>query len=159
VKIILVKGKKLAMRRYRSILASILALVMVCLVSCGSPQAAKPPAYSPTQLEIVKQYEGNVLELRDRMDELEQFIVNRDWVNVGTFIHGPLGDLRRDMGYVSRNLSGKTKKTASQTAQDLFVDFEAIDAAADAGNYSLAVQNYAEAIKDFDAFLSLIPKG
>lgn len=145
------------MARYRSILASILAFIMVFVVSCASPQAAQPPAYSPTQLEIIGQYKGDVLNLRDRMKELEQLIVNRDWVNVGSFIHGPLGDLRRDMGYITRNLDSRSQKAAKELSQDVFVHLEAIDAAAEQGNYSLAVEQYGEAIKDFDTFLSQLP--
>ncbi|MEB3829765.1 photosystem II protein PsbQ [Phormidium sp. CCY1219] len=145
------------MGRFRSILASILALVMVFVVSCAPQQAAKPPVYSPSQLEIIAEYKGDLLSLRDRMSELEQLIVDRKWVDVETFIHGPLGDLRRDMSYVTRNLDDREQKTARRKSQALFSDLEAIDAAAAEADYSEAVEKYGEAIVDFDAFLDLIP--
>lgn len=145
------------MTRYRSILASILALVMVFVVSCASPQASVPPVYSPSQLELIQEYKAEILQLRDRMSELQNLIVNREWINVGTFIHGPLGELRREMSYLTRNLDPKQQKQARELSKEVFTHFEAIDAAAAEANYPVAVENYGEAVKDLDAFLNLVP--
>jgi photosystem II protein PsbQ len=146
------------MKRYKSILASILAVVMVFLVSCGSPTPTKPPAYTPETLEQISSYESKLLAFRDRMTELEGFIAAKDGVNVRSLIHGPLGSLRQDMSYVSRLLLlPAEQKTALAEARDIFRHLEAIDQAAEAQNYALARDNYAEALSDFDRFFTLLP--
>ncbi len=146
------------MKRYKSILASILAVVMVFLVSCGSPTPTKPPAYTPETLEQISSYKSKLLVFRDRMTELEGFIAAKDWVNVRSLIHGPLGSLRQDMSYVSRLLLlPAEQKTALAEAREIFRHLESIDQAAEAQNYPLARDNYAEALSDFDQFLALLP--
>ena len=146
------------MKRYKSILASILAVVMVFLVSCGSPTPTKPPTYTPETLEKISSYESELLEFRDRMIELEELINKPDWVDVSNLIHGPLGDLRRDMSYASRLLLlPSEQKNALAKGREVFRHLETIDLAAQEQNYPLARDNYAEALKDFDEFLTLLP--
>jgi len=146
------------MKRYKSILASILAVVMVFLVSCGSPTPTKPPTYTPETLEQISSYESELLAFRDRMTELEDLIGDRNWVDVSNLIHGPLGDLRRDMSYASRLLLlPKEQKTALAQAREVFRHLETIDLAAQEQNYVLARDNYAEVLLDFDEFLTLLP--
>lgn len=147
------------MARYRSILSWILALLTVFVVSCGSPTAAKPPTYTPAQLEQIEQTASKIQAMRDRLSELATLITSRKWVDVGTFIHGPLGTLRQEMAYLSSNLLKKDQKAARETAKNVFGHLELIDKASQEGDYVVAVQNYAEAVKDFDAFLNLIPQG
>ena len=145
------------MGRFKSILASVLALVMVFLVSCGTATATKPPTYTTAQLEQIQDYQSRLGVFRNRITELETFIGNRDWNNVRSLIHGPLGQLRQDMSYISRQLLPKDQKAALQGARDIFRHLEAIDAAGDTGNLEVAFANYQEAVKDFDAFTALLP--
>jgi photosystem II protein PsbQ len=145
------------MSRYRSILASILALITVFIVSCGGPTAAKPPLYSATELQLINKYVDKVSDLRGRMDELAGYIETRDWVNVGSIIHGPFGMLRQDMSYLSKYVSPNNQPAAREAAKEVFGHLEKINLAAQEGDYTEAIRNYAEAIKDFDAFLQLIP--
>ncbi|NEP44873.1 MAG: photosystem II protein PsbQ, partial [Okeania sp. SIO2H7] len=56
----------------RSILACLMALLMTFLASCGSQ--APPPTYSEAQLQQIDQYKAGIVELLDRMDELEELI-------------------------------------------------------------------------------------
>src|SRR4028119_561762 len=93
------------MVRSRSILSLILAMVAVFLISCGSPTVAKvPPTYTAAQIEQIKEYAPTLLALRDRMSEIPVLIQRRDWIGVRNFIHGPLGELRLKMTYITRNL-------------------------------------------------------
>ena len=146
------------MKRYKSILASILAVVMVFLVSCGSGAPKTPPTYTPETLEKISFYQSELLAFRDRMTELDELIEQPDWVNVRNLIHGPLGDLRRDMSYASRLLLLKSEQKAGLAqAREVFRHLENIDLAAEEQNYATAVDNYGKALKDFDAFLELLP--
>lgn len=146
------------MRRYRSILAAILALVTTLLVSCGTPTAKTPPTYTAAQIEQIQNLAASVSALRDKLPVLEDKIQNQNWTDVSTYIHGPLGDLRRSISYVTRELLPQEQKRASAIAKDLFDDLQKIDLASTTNNYQAAVQNYQAALKDFDKFLQLIPQ-
>jgi photosystem II protein PsbQ len=143
---------------YRSILAVILAMVTTFLVSCSSPTATKPPTYTPEKIAQIQKFATAVTEVRDRMPILGNDIQKRDWTEVGSFIHGPLGELRQKMSYITRELLPKEQPAAREAAKDLFVHLENIDAASSSNNYQKAIDNYRAALQDFDAFLQLIPK-
>jgi photosystem II protein PsbQ len=145
------------MRSYRSILALILALVTTFLVSCGSPTAKTPPTYTAEKIAQIQQIASTVAALRDKMPILETKIQNQNWTDVGTYIHGPLGEVRRLMSYLTRELLPQDQKAASAAAKDLFQRLENIDVASTKGNYKVAVQNYQAALKDFDDFLQQVP--
>ena len=142
---------------YRSLLAVMLAMVMAFLVSCSSPTATKPPTYTPEKMAQIQKYADTVTDLRDKISILETDIQNRDWTEVGSFIHGPLGELRQKMSYITRELLPKDQKAAREAAKDLFARLQNIDLASSSGNYQKALDNYRAALKDFDAFLQLIP--
>jgi photosystem II protein PsbQ len=146
------------MKRLRAILPLLLALVATVLVACGGPTVAKaPPTYTPEKIAQLDRYLTPIETARGRMSELESLIEKEDWVFVRNFIHGPLGELRGIMSFVARNLLPSEQGKASQTAGDLFEHLDRIDLAGKDRNYPLAVEQYQEAIKDFDAFLSLVP--
>ncbi|HEY9832196.1 MAG TPA: photosystem II protein PsbQ, partial [Stenomitos sp.] len=106
----------------------------------------------------IQKYASTVTALRETMPNLATSIQNRDWTEVGSFIHGPLGELRQKMSYITRELLPQDQKAAKEAAQDLFSRLQEIDLATEKGNYQKAVDNYRLAIKDFDAFLQLIPE-
>lgn len=145
-------------KSYRSLLAVMLTLVMTLLASCSSPTVTKPPTYTPDKIAQIQKYASTVTDLRETMPTLATSIQNRDWTDVGSFIHGPLGELRQKMSYLTRELLPQDQKAAREAAQDLFTRLESIDLATESGNYQKAVDNYRLAIKDFDAFLQLIPE-
>lgn len=147
------------MRSYRSILALILAWVTTFLVSCGGPSAmTPPPTYTAEQIQQIQRTAPKIVQLRNQMPELEATIQNRDWVDVSSYIHGQLGDLRQTMSYLTRQLLPQEQKTASTVAKDLFEHLQTIDTASQTDNYEQAINNYREAVQDFDRFLELIPQ-
>ncbi len=148
------------MARQQSILSLILVIVATFIVSCGSPTVAKvAPTYTTAQVEQIQQRVPEIVALRDRTtSELQRLIQNRDWINVSNFIHGPLGELRLQMTYVSRNLFPKDQDGARQATRDLFNHLVKIDQAAQGGEYQRATLNYREALADIDVFLQLLPQ-
>jgi photosystem II protein PsbQ len=146
------------MRSYRSILAVILAMVTTFLVSCGNPKALTPPSYSTEQIEQIQKLTTIVTALRDKMPILEDKIQNQNWTDVSTYIHGPLGELRRSTSYVTRELLPQEQKQATAVTKDLFNRIQNIDLASTKGNYQLAIQSYQAALKDLDEFLQLVPQ-
>lgn len=148
----------MVIKSYRSILALVLAMVTTFLVSCSSPQVAKPPTYSTQQLEQIQKTASTLTALRDKMPNLQDKIFQKNWTDVGTYIHGPLGELRQKVSYLTRQLLPKDQKAVKEVAKDLFERFENIDVAASKGNYQVAVENYRAAVKDLDQFLQVVPK-
>ncbi|MGB7444293.1 MAG: photosystem II protein PsbQ [Coleofasciculaceae cyanobacterium] len=146
------------MKSYRSILAVVLALVTTLLVSCAGPSVATPPVYTSQQIEQIQSTVSNLTVLRERMPELQSYIQNRNWVNADNFIHGPLGDLRRQTGYLTRQLLPQEQEVAKEITKDLFAHLESIGLAASDGKYPVAIKNYQAALNDFDKFLRLVPE-
>jgi photosystem II protein PsbQ len=146
------------MRIFRSILSLALVLVTTFLVSCGSPSASAPPTYTPEKLEQIQIFRIPIDEARQRMLELATDIAREDWVDTQSFIHGPLGQLRRDMIYLANALLPEEQKEASTLAKEVFRHLEDLDAAAKEQNSPAAQKQFVEAIRDFDAYIQLIPQ-
>ena len=146
------------MKILRSIFPVILLLVTTLLVSCGGPNASAPPTYTPEKLAQIQTYRISVDEARERMSELSDLIKDENWVDTRTFIHGPLGLIRRNMTYLSNALLEDDAKKATPLAKEVFKSLDDIDAAAKENNYSAAISEFNQAIKNFDAYLDLIPQ-
>lgn len=146
--------------RSRSFLSSLLALLAVFLVSCGGPaDTAEPPTYSQAEIEDLQVLAAEVSDFRDRMESrLQPAIEKRQWSEVDSFLHGPLGALRPQMSYITRQLLPSDQEKAKPITKDLFRHLEAIDVADETGNYRQAKENYTAALEDVNAFLQLIPK-
>ena len=147
------------MARYRSILSLILIIVATLIVSCGSPTVATvAPTYTGAQIEQIQQYLPEITALRDRMNEIPTLIQRRDWIDVNDFIHGPLGELRLQMTYVTRHFLPKDQEAARQATRDLLSHLLKIEQAAQDNNAQAARLNYREALADIDTFLQLVPQ-
>jgi photosystem II protein PsbQ len=146
------------MRIFRSILSLVLVLVATFLVSCGGPSASAPPTYTPEKLEQIKTFRIPVDVARERMSTLGNFIKEENWVDTRTYIHGPLGLLRRDMTYLANALLPDDQKQALVLAKDIFSHLDDIDAASKEEDYATAVKEFNQTVSDFDAYLNLVPE-
>ncbi len=144
---------------FRPLISLLLVFVSVFMVSCSDGSQAKAPTYSATQLAQIQLANKGLTGLRDRLPELATLIEKRDWNNVKTFIHGPLGDIRTRMAGLSRELLPGSKEQALAIGKEVFVHFNKIDEAASDNDYKLAIRNYGEALKDLESFSKLIPQG
>lgn len=150
------------MVNYRSVVACILALVTAFLLNTGHAEAAKkvkkPPTYTAEQLQQIQVYATDLQVMRDRLPELATLITQKDWTYTRNFIRGPLGELRVQMLNLARTLLPDAQKSAQTLSKTVSADLVAIDQAAQDKNYQAAIRKYASAIKDFDAFLALVPE-
>lgn len=147
------------MKRYRSILACLLAFVMAFIVGCGSPEVKEPPTYSDAQLEQIQNYKTDILGLRDRMtSELPAYINNRKWVEVDNFVHGPLGTLLQEMNLLTKNLLPNDREPARKLSREVFEHLLQVGEAAETADQSLAQTNYQAALQDLNAFLDVVPQ-
>ncbi|MEP0948480.1 MULTISPECIES: photosystem II protein PsbQ [Cyanophyceae] len=145
------------MGRFRPLLGILLAVVASCLVACGGPAAKIPTTYTPELLQQVELYTPAVAELRDRFPELQGYIQQKDWVNVQSFIHGPMGEMRMRVNRLAGTLLTKDKPQAQSLAKEIYTHLERLDEAAANNQQVIAGQEYRNALDDFDAFLSLVP--
>ena len=148
----------MTMGRFRPFLGLLLAVIAAGLVACGGGPASKAPTtYTPAVLQQVELYSPGVATLRDRFPELESYIQNQDWVNVQSFIHGPMGELRARGNRLAATLLPQDKSQAQALAQELYAHLERLDEAATNRQQVIAGQEYRNALDDFDSFLSLVP--
>jgi photosystem II protein PsbQ len=145
------------MGRFRPLLGILLAIIATCLVACGGPAAKIPTTYTPEILQQVELYTPAVVTLRDRFPELEGYIQTKDWVNVQSFIHGPMGEMRTRINRLAGSLLVKDQPQAKALAQEIYTHLERLDEAAANNQQVIAGQEYRNALDDFDAFLSLVP--
>ena len=145
------------MARYRSLLGLVFAAIAVFVVGCGGAKVSQPTTYTADQIAQIEIYTAPVTELRDRFPELEDYIQNKDWVDIRSFIHGPMGELRIKLGRLAVRLLPQDAKQAKTLADDLAVRLERLDAAAEEYNQIESANQYRKALDDFDAFLALVP--
>ena len=146
------------MKIFRPILSLILVLATTLLVSCGGQTVSAPPTYTPEKLQKVNTYRIPLDIARQRLPELGKAIVNENWSDADSFLHGPLGSIRRDLTYLSNALLPDEQEPALNVAKDIFRHFENIDAAVSEKNYTRAIEQYKEVVSDLDVYSGLIPQ-
>lgn len=146
------------MKIFRPLLSLILVLATTLLVSCGGNTASAPPTYTPDKLQKIATYRIPLDIARQRLPELGEAISNEDWTNADSFLHGPLGLIRRDLTYLSNALLPDEQEPALNVAKDIFKHFENIDAAVKEKDYTTAINQYKEVSSDLDAYASLVPQ-
>lgn len=143
---------------FRPVLGVILAAIATLVVGCGGgTKASAPDTYTPEVLAQVQIFTPSVVALRERFPELEGYIQAKSWVDIGTFIHGPLGELRSRMNLLARTLLPGDDTKAQDLAKEVFRDLVRLDTAASDNNQVAAGKEYRNALDDFDAYLQLIP--
>ena len=146
------------MSLFRPLISILLVFISVFVVSCSDGSQAKAPTYSAAQLVQIQTSAKNVTALTSRLPELATMIQKRDWNNVKSFIHGPLGEIRTRLSGLSRELLPGTKEQAVAVSKEIFVHLNKIDEAAGNNDYPGAIRNYGEALKDIATFSDLLPK-
>lgn len=144
----------------RRLLGGLLALSVVWLSLGNGAIAAKAPnaAFSPSQIAEINKARTQITTAQDRLGELGDYIQSENWTFTSNFIHGPLGDLRRQAATINRNLPAKVQKEARQQTQDVMAKIERIDAAAKDRSLSLAAREYPKLAASLASYLALVPE-
>ncbi len=147
------------MSRLRPLFSLILVSLATLLISCGSPNVAvTPPTYTELQIQKIQEYVPEIVAVKERSSELKKLIQNNDWVDVGTFIHGPMTEARLNMNYVVANLLPEQQKAGRKIVRDMFNNLVKIDQAAGEGDSRTALNAYDAAFADIYKFLDLVPE-
>ncbi|MEB3295548.1 MAG: photosystem II protein PsbQ [Synechococcales bacterium] len=149
------------MSKIRSILALALAFVMAMFITVSSPAMAKakakPRTYSAEQIATIQEFSGEVNAMRDRLTELEGLIEKEDWIFMRNFVHGPFGELRSKLLFISQQLFPETRQEAQAAIKDVAAALVTIDKAGIDKDYRLAARGYSSLVKSLDSFFSLLP--
>ncbi len=141
----------------RRFLGGLLAISVAWLSWGNAAMAAPASNFSDSQIAQISKARNQITSAQDRLGELGDYINAQDWTYTGNFIHGPLGDLRREAATINRNLPAKEQKEARKQAKQMMSLVERIDAASKDKNASQASRNFAKLEDSFEGFLSLVP--
>lgn len=145
------------MKPLRVVFSLCLVVMATVLVGCGGPAAKAPLVYTPEKVAELQLYLTPLNEAHDRLGELENYVDRQDWINVKSFIHGPLGGLRASVGYINRVLLESDQERAVDLSEAIFDDLERLDAAANEKVTEVVDAAYGAVVRDFDAYLNFIP--
>ncbi|MEM1393907.1 MAG: photosystem II protein PsbQ [Cyanobacteria bacterium P01_D01_bin.116] len=146
------------MSRLRPVFSLILVSLATLLISCGGPNVAvAPPSYTQSQIQKIQEYVPEIVAVQERGSQLQKLIQNQDWIDVGTFIHGPMAEARLNMNFIISNLVPEQQKEARKIVRDTFNNLVKIDQAADERNSQKALAAYNATFSDISKFLDLIP--
>lgn len=144
----------------RRFLGGLLAL-SVAWLSWGNVAIAARTApaanFSDSQIAQIRKARNQITVAQGRLGELGDYINAQDWTYTANFIHGPLGDLRREAATINRNLPVKEQKAARKQSKELMSLVERIDAASKDKSASQAVRDFGNLENALDDYLSLIP--
>ncbi len=130
--------------------------VMLTLVSALFAPVLTQPALAITSPAAVRDASAAKLQiLRDRFDRLEKYVYTQNWNDVGTYIHGPFGEIRRELRAIAGNLGKTQKETANDLANNLFQNFVKLDIAAKDKEAIAAETAFKNALQDFEAIVKL----
>lgn len=123
-----------------------LCLVVVLFSSSVFLPNSSAGAAGKSKLEIIS----------DRLDELKPFIDANNWITIETYIHGPLGQVRQDIGSAIRLL--KNPKQAKALGNKFFNDLIKIDMAVAQRDVDRTFDAYEQTRQDFDQLVAVLKK-
>ncbi|PZU98317.1 MAG: hypothetical protein DCE90_04150 [Pseudanabaena sp.] len=97
----------------------------------------------------------NLKVLGDRFDRLEKYVYSEKWNDVITYIHGPFGEIRRELRMVAAQLDKTKKEKANTLANDLFKNFVKLDNAANSKDAIAAESAFKSSLQNFEDIVEL----
>jgi len=94
--------------------------------------------------------------ISDRLEGLKPFIDDNNWITIKTYIHGPLGQVRTDIGSAVRLLRDPTK--AKALSNKFFSDLIALDVAAGKRDIDRTIDAYEQTRQDFNELVVVLKK-
>ena len=130
--------------------------VMLTVVTATFAPVLTQPALAITSSSAVRAASASKLQvLSDRFDRLEKYVYTQNWNDVGTYIHGPFGEIRRELRAIAAQLGKTQKETANDLANNLFKNFVKLDIAAKDKDAIAAETAFKNALQDFEAIVKL----
>ncbi len=132
-------------------------LMLALVGTLFAPVLTQPAiAASASQAAALAASAAKLQVLSDRFDRLEKFVYAQKWVDVITYIHGPFGEIRRELRLIAGQLSKTQKVTANDLANSLFKNFVNLDNAAKAKDAIAAESAFKKSLQDFESIVDLV---
>ncbi|MEN9266641.1 MAG: hypothetical protein Q6K99_10445, partial [Thermostichales cyanobacterium BF4_bins_65] len=90
------------------------------------------------------------------VEHLQELVDNQEWVNVRSYIHGPMGMTRKELAGLALQYTGEQQKQIQKANRQLLTNLEKIDAAAedfDAQRLRAAQNALRESVAALDALV------
>ena len=129
-----------------ALVATLLAPVLTQSAMAQSESQAAALAASSAKLQV----------LSDRFNRLEKFVYAQKWNDVITYIHGPFGEIRRELRLIAGQLSKTQKEAANDLANNLFKNFVQLDNAAKDKDAIAAENAFKKSLQDFESIVNLV---
>jgi len=132
--------------------------VMLALVSTLFAPVLTQPALAQrgSQAAILAASTEKLQVLTDRFDRLEKFVYAQKWNDIITYIHGPFGEIRRELRLIASQLGRTQTETANDLANNLFKNFVILDNAAKDRDAIAAETAFKNALQDFESIVNLV---
>lgn len=125
-------------------------MAVLLLLLWSSPVLAQSSNYTDI-------YAARLQQLSDRLEVLGNYVEQNRYVDVRTYIHGPLGEIRRDIAYLARGLGGEARQQAKTLGKAIADDLVKLDFAAKDFNAEQTAETYKQVKTDFNKLLQLLP--
>jgi photosystem II protein PsbQ len=131
----------------------LLKLAVICLVLLlwAVPVQAQTGNYADV-------YVARISKLSDRLEVLQKYVDSNNWNNIRTYIHGPLGEVRRDIAYLAQGLQGTAKQSAKALGKAIADDLVKLDFAAKNTDAAAVQSAFLQVTQHFDQLLALLPQ-
>ncbi|MEN9250965.1 MAG: hypothetical protein Q6L58_00835 [Thermostichales cyanobacterium BF3_bins_165] len=97
-----------------------------------------------------------VSKIQAEVEHLQELVDNQEWVNVRSYIHGPMGMTRKELAGLALQYTGEQQKQIQKANRQLLTNLEKIDAAAedfDAQRLRAAQNALRESVAALDALV------
>ena len=134
-----------------------LCLIVALVVTLLAPVLTQPVmAQSESQAAALAAASAKLQVLSDRFNRLEKFVYAQKWNDVITYIHGPFGEIRRELRLIAGQLSKTQKEAANDLANNLFKNFVQLDNAAKDKDAIAAENAFKKSLQDFESIVNLV---
>jgi photosystem II protein PsbQ len=132
-------------------------LIVALVVTLLAPVLTQPVmAQSESQAAALAAASAKLQVLSDRFNRLEKFVYAQKWNDVITYIHGPFGEIRRELRLIAGQLSKTQKEAANDLANNLFKNFVQLDNAAKDKDAIAAENAFKKSLQDFESIVNLV---
>ena len=77
-----------------------------------------------------------VTRLQAQVETLQEYVQNKDWLEIRSFIHGPMGQVRRQLFFIAQDLPKNKRAAIEDDIEAVSKNLNSLDEAAE--NYSEA---------------------
>ncbi|MGK7910506.1 MAG: hypothetical protein AB4050_03340 [Synechococcus sp.] len=77
---------------------------------------------------------SQVTKLQSQVETLQKYVEGREWLEIRSFIHGPMGQVRRQLFFISQKLPKSMQASLEDEIEAVSANLNIMDEAA--GNYS-----------------------